>query len=167
MHSYCFFCETQKCSTIASLIERTLGYRCISPDIIQRKWVKGVCEEKRHSWLPGYIFLYTEEPLNERIKYPGIIRLLEDGELQGQDLAFANMLYDRNGVMGAIELTEVGQYCSVNDPLWQKMEGKVIKIDRGRKRCCIEFIFDQVKRTVWLGYELIQPIKEETITGTA
>ena len=157
MHSYCYFCETQKCSTIASLIERTLGYRCISPEIIQRKWVKGVCEEKRHPWLPGYIFHYTEEPLDNPIHLPGIIRRLGDGELKNEDLAFANMLYEHQGIMGTIHLVEVGQYCKVDDPLWQKIEGKVVKIDRGRRRCCVEFVFDNTVRNVWLGYELIQP----------
>lgn len=161
MHTYCFFCETQKCKNIASIIERSYDIRCISPEIIQRKWTKGVCEEKRHDWLPGYVFLYAEEPITEPILVSGIIRRLGDGELQNEDLAFANMLYDHNGVMGTIRLAEVGQYCTVDDPLWQKMEGKVIKIDRGRKRCCVEFTFDDTRRTVWLGYELIQLAKEE------
>ena len=162
MPAYCLFCETQKCKNIASIIERSYDIRCISPEIIQRKWTKGVCEEKHHPWLPGYIFLYTEKPLDQPIHIPGIIRRLGDGELKNEDLAFANMLYDHNGVMGTIHLVEVGQYCTVNDPLWKKMEGKVIKIDRGRKRCCVEFTFDNTKRTVWLGYELIQLAKEET-----
>ena len=130
--------------------------RCISPAIIQRKWTKGICEEIRHSWLPGYIFLYSEDPLQKKIQYPGIIRMLGNGELQNEDLAFANMLYEHNGVMGTIHLIEEGQYCTINDPVWKEMEGKVIKIDRGRRRCCIEFTFEQTKRNVWLGYELIK-----------
>ena len=158
MHAYCLFCETQKCSTIAALIEHTMGIRCFSPVIIQRKWVKGVCEEQHHQWLPGYIFFYTDTPIKEPIKLPGIIRILGNGELKGDDLAFADMLYAHNGVMGTIRLAEVGQYCTVDDPLWQRMEGKVINIDRGRKRCCIEFGFDNLKRTVWLGYDLIKPV---------
>lgn len=158
MHAYCLFCETQKCATIAALIERSMNIRCFSPKIIQRKWIKGTCVEQHHPWLPGYIFLYTEEVLSKPIKYPGVIRILGNGELQNEDLAFANMLYERNGVMGTIQLVEVGQYCTIEDPTWQNLEGKVIKIDRGRKRCCVEFYFDNVKRMVWLGYDLIQPI---------
>ena len=150
------FCETQKCKTIAELIENVQNIRCISPAIIQRKWTKGICEEIRHSWLPGYIFLYSEDPLQKKIQYPGIIRMLGNGELQNEDLAFANMLYEHNGVMGTIHLIEEGQYCTINDPVWKEMEGKVIKIDRGRRRCCIEFTFEQTKRNVWLGYELIK-----------
>ena len=130
MHAYCLFCETQKCSTIAKIIERAYGIRCFSPQIIQRKWEKGVPKEEKHRMLPGYIFLYTEEPLEKPIRIPGIIRVLGRGELKDEDLAFAQMLYDHDGLIGNIQLIEVGQYCTVVDPLWQKMEGKVIKIDR-------------------------------------
>ena len=167
MYAYCLFCETQKCKTIAALIERIRGIRCISPEIIQRKWTKGVCEEVRHHWLPGYIFLYSEQTIENNIHLPGIIRTLGVGELRGSDLAFASMLYDHNGVIGTIHLTEVGQHCTVNHPLWQKMEGKVIKIDRGRKRCCVEFTFDQTRRTVWLGYELVKPVTETQKANTS
>lgn len=157
MYAYCYFCETQKCATIAALIRRTLNDTCFSPEIIQRKWTKGVCEEVRYPWLPGYIFHYTEEPQDHPIYLPGIIRRLGDGELRNEDLAFANMLYERNGVMGSIHLVKDGQYCTMYDPLWREMEGKVIKLDRGRKRCCVEFSFDGIRRTIWLGYDLIQP----------
>ena len=126
-HAYCFFCETQKCKTIATLIERNYGIRCISPEIIQRKWTKGICEEKHHPWLPGYIFLYSDEPLDKPIRVPGIIRTLGNGELQDSDLAFANMLYDKNGTLGTIQLVEVGQHCTISDPVWEKIEGKVNK----------------------------------------
>ena len=108
-HAYCLFCETQKCPTIAAIIERKMGIRCISPQIIQRKWIKGKCEEKRHPWLPGYVFLYSEDPINESLHFPGVIRLLGNGELQNEDLAFANMLFERDGTLGTIQLVEVGQ----------------------------------------------------------
>ncbi len=165
MNACCLFCETQKCAIIAHIIERYWGIRCISPQIIQRKWVKGEAEEKRHALLPGYIFLYPEGPIERPLRIPGILRRLGDAEgfLHDEDLAFATMLADHNGVLGTIRLAEVGDRCTVTDPLWQKMEGTVIKVDRGRKRCCVEFTFDSIRRTVWLGYELIQPtVPEET-----
>ena len=137
------------------MIERNYDIRCISPEIIQRKWNKGIPEEKHHDWLPGYIFLYSEELIERVPRIPGIIRLLGNGELQGTDLAFANMMKERKGIMGTIQLIEVGQQCIISDPIWQQMEGKVIKIDHERKRCCVEFIFDKIVRNIWLGYELV------------
>lgn len=161
MPAYCLFCETQKCATIARIVERSWNIPCISPQIIQRKWVKGFPQEVHHSMLPGYIFLYPEVPLEKNIHIPGIIRTLGNGKLQDTDLAFANMLKEHNGVIGTIRLVEEGESCIVDDPLWKKMEGRVIKVDRGRKRCCVEFTFDNIRRTVWLGYDIIQPIQAE------
>lgn len=106
--------------------------------------------------LPGYIFLYSEEPLEKLIRIPGIIRTLGNGELKDADFAFANLLKEHNGVIGTIHLAEERDRCIVDDPLWEKVEGKVIKVDRGRKRCCIEFVFDSIQHTLWIGYELIR-----------
>ena len=160
MHAYCLFCETQRCGLIAAYIEKTKGLRCISPRIVQRKWVKGEAREENHDWLPGYIFLYTEEPIHPRFDIGGIIRCLGGGELTGKDLAFADMLYQQNGVIGTIRLAQVGDRCHVADPLWETLQGTIVKMDRGRTRCCVEFEFDQVKRTVWVGYDLVKTDEE-------
>ena len=156
MHVYCLFCETQRCRQIAAILDRDYGYRCICPQIVHRKWIKGVATEETHDWLPGYIFLYVDKPINPRFKISGIIRCLGNGELSGPDLSFAEMLYRRKGVMGQVPLLQEGDRCIVADPSWQDMLGTVVKLDRGRKRCCLEFEFDEIKRTIWVGYEMVQ-----------
>ncbi len=157
MHSYCLFCETQRCEFIASFIEKTMGYRCIYPRVIQRKWVKGTPMEVSHAWLPGYLFLYTEESAFPRVNASGIIRVLGGGELTGADRDFADMLYRRSGVLGTVRLAEEGDRCRICDPIWENRQGILLKVDRGRKRCCVEFEFDHARRTVWVGYDLIKP----------
>ena len=89
MHVYCLFCETNRCRIIAKFIENTAHVRCFAPQIVQRKWVKGVPEAVMHDWLPGYVFLYSEEPIKPYFDVSGIIRWLEHSELAGNDLAFA------------------------------------------------------------------------------
>lgn len=160
MHVYCLFCETQRCGQIAAIITKDLGYQCIYPQIVQRKWIKGVPTEVRHDWLPGYLFLYSEQPIQKKLNIGGIIRRLGNGELEGQDLAFAEMIYRRQGIMGTVSLLQEGDRCKVEDPAWSEIRGEVIKIDFGRKRCCIEFDFDGIARTVWVGYEMIHKIQE-------
>ena len=157
MHAYCLFCETQKCGIIARCLEELYGVRCISPAILQRKWVRGVCTEQRHSWLPGYVFLYAKQPVAEYYRLPGVIRWLGEGELQGQDAAFADALLRCDGQLGAVRLLQTGDRCTLDDPLWAGLHGTVVKLDRGRRRCCVEFVFDQTTRRVWLGYELVRP----------
>ena len=157
MHAYCLFCETQKCERIAQTIQSRYGIRSISPRVIQRKWVKGQCLEEAHQWLPGYIFLYTEEPMVPFFPVPGIIRWLEEKELTGQDLLFAETILRQDGVMGTVRLAQVGDRCQIADPAWENVRGTIVKIDRSRKRCCLEFEFAGVKRSVWVGYELVKP----------
>ena len=163
VHAYCLFCETQRCAAIAERIERKYGITCISPRVIQRKWVKGQCVEQAHGWLPGYIFCYSETPMRPYFDIPGIIRWLGRDEMKGRDFDFAMVLWRCGGVMGAVDLAEIGDVCVVDDPLWIGMKGRVVKLDRGRRRCCIEFEFDSVTRRVWLGYELVR--KAEAVTA--
>ena len=165
MHAYCLFCETQRCGLIAAYIEKTTAYRCISPRIIQRKWIKGTAREENHAWLPGYIFVYSEEPIIPRFDVSGIIRCIGGGELTGSDFGFADMLYQQNGIIGTIRLAQVGDRCRVADPIWENMQGTIIKLDRGRKRCCVEFEFDQIRRTVWVGYDLVKTENSIKETG--
>ncbi len=157
MNAFCLFCETQRCETIAALIRKTYGIRCLYPHILQRKWVKGKEQEVPHPWLPGYLFLYSENPSLPRLEISGILRVLGGGALTGTDLDFARMLLEREGVLGTVRLIQEGDRCTVADPLWRNLQGTVVKMDRGRKRCCVEFEFDHLSRTVWVGYELLCP----------
>ena len=156
MHAYCLFCETQRCRVIAEYIRQDPDYTCLYPQIIQRKWVKGVPKEERHDWLPGYLFVYTDNPAFPHFEVRGIIRCLGNGELTGQDLAFAEMIHRCQGVIGTIPLIREGDKCRISDPAWDEMQGKVIKVDHGRRRCCIEYEFDGMKRMVWAGYEIME-----------
>ena len=159
MYAYCLFCETRRCDEIARTIEEKYAFRCLSPKIIQRKWVKGVPHEVRHDWLPGYVFIYAEEPLEGRLNIKGILRRLGEGPLKGRDHDFAMTLFQRSGVMGTIHLSQVGDRCRIDDPAWKGIVGTLLKLDRNRKRCCVEFEFDGVKRSVWVGYEMLEPDK--------
>ena len=73
------------------------------------------------------------------------------------------MIREHDGVIGTIRLVEEGDHCTVDDPLWRRMEGKIIKVDRGRKRCCIEYVFDDVRRCVWLGYDIVHIINKPSV----
>ena len=140
---------------IAEYIRVNHHYICFSPQIIQRKCIKGIASEEYHDSLPGYLFLYTEDEELPRFGISGIIRCLGNGPLVDQDLAFAEMLYKRNGIIGIIPLIKEGERCRINDPAWEDIHGTVTKMDHGRKRCCVEYEFDKVKRQIWVGYEII------------
>ena len=166
LYCYCLFCNTQKADSIAELIRQTGAVRALSPRIVQRKWVKGKTMEVEHSYLPGYVFLYADHPVEEfhRIYHiPGVLRVLgnrDDGyQLIGQDLAFARMLAGMNGVIGILKAFQEGDVVKLDREVFGDFEGKIIKFDRGRKRAQIEFDFDGRKQNVWCGVDMIRTDK--------
>lgn len=154
MFAYCLFCETQRCKAIADIISKNYGYICISPQIIQRKWIKGNPTEEAHDWLPGYIFLYSEIPILPHFEVEGIIRILGNSALTGSDQRFAELILCHNGVIGNVTLIQNNGRCILSDPAWNSFNATIIKLDRERKRCCVQFEFDDAIRTIWIGYEI-------------
>ncbi|MBQ6370615.1 MAG: hypothetical protein IJJ21_03425 [Firmicutes bacterium] len=161
---YCIYCDTMKTDTIARLIEEVLQVRCISPKIVQRYWKKGECTHRVHDYLPGYLFMYAEEPVpsvRDVLRFPGVHRVLgeqEDGHvLSGADLAFARMLSDMDGTLGIMKALQEGDKVHLADGLYHGFSGEILKLDRRKGRAQIRFTFDGSIQNVWVGYDLIKP----------
>ena len=67
MYVYCMFCETQRCKVIAKLMEIRGAMRSFSPQIVRRQRKKGQNLEKQFDLLPGYVFVYSEQPITVTI----------------------------------------------------------------------------------------------------
>ena len=161
MNAYCLFCNTMKRDEIAGAIERSRGYHVIAPKIIQRKWVKGTPCDVEHDYLPGYLFIYSEAPIEDFIalmRMGDVYRILGDRDsghrLSGSDLAFAEMLLKCNGVLGAVKAYKVGDRVKLAEGALGGVNGEIVKLDR-RGRALIQFSFDGVVYNTWVGYELI------------
>ena len=59
MYVYCMFCETQRCKTIAKLMEIRGAFRSFSPQIVRKQRKKGVNKEVLFDLLPGYVFVFN------------------------------------------------------------------------------------------------------------
>ena len=164
MHIYCLFCQTQKTDQITNIIESATTFQCIRPKLVQRYWKKGVEEHRIHDYLPGYIFVYSEEPIHhfyEVMRFDGVIRKLGDSEngyeLTGADRAFAEMLYHLNGTIGIMKTYKIGDRVQLAEDLYHGFQGEIVKLDKRKGRAQIRFIFDGNEQNVWVGYDLIQP----------
>lgn len=171
MHYYCMYCQSQKCAAVVSDLQAMGIGRAFAPRIIQRKWVKGKALEEIHDYLPGYVFLYTEEPLTDfgpLWALPPVLRLLGSPddfyELYGSDRAFARMLLETDGTIGILKAVEEGSVVKLDPTLFGDFEGKIIRLDRGRRRAEIEFDFDGKVQRVWCGVEMISPIAKDEET---
>lgn len=167
MYTYCVFCRTVRCRAVRLFLEATTPYRVLQARIVQRKWVKGEETREEHDYLPGYLFLYTEEPIGDiQILYrvDGVIRLLgmrdEEGNrhalLTGADEVFARKLYECGGVIDNMKVYREGDRLRPAEGLFKDMEGVILKVDRQRKRLLVEYTFDRVRRQVWMGYDVVE-----------
>lgn len=163
VYCYCIFCVTVKCETIASAIRQKFGYTAYSPRIVQRKWVKGVCLEEVKPYLPGYVFVYAEQPITqfrEIRMMEGVGRYLgqreDDYRLTGNDRSFAEMLYAQNGTIGIMKTYKEGDRVRLATSMLGGFEGEIIKLDKRKGRALLQYSFDGNSYKVWVGYELIE-----------
>ena len=163
MYSYCLFCSTVKRDEVAEELRRHYGWTALCPKIVQRKWVKGTAYEVVHDFLPGYLFIYTEEPIdNPRGLYrqDHILRCLGspdfDYVLQGGDEAFAEMLYQNNGTIGILKAYKEGDRVKLAQGALGRFEGEIIKLDRVKGRAQIQYQFDGVSYKTWVGFDMIE-----------
>lgn len=163
MYAYCLFCITQRCKVIAKLMEIRGVQKAFSPQIVRKQRVKGVNEKRQYDLLPGYVFLFNEERLTDYTLFcgmDGVIRRVgktEKGyELAGSDYDFAMQLYEKDGLVGSMELYQNGNEVRLLNSLFDGCEGKIVKIDYKKERAKVEFVFDNVKREIWVSLEEIQ-----------
>ena len=73
-YCYCVSCYSGEEEKVADKIRRICGCYSLVPRYEREEKKKGTWEKRRHVLLPGYIFLYSETPLNFGLFY-GISQL--------------------------------------------------------------------------------------------
>ena len=172
VNAYCLFCNTIKRNDVAEAIRQQIGGKVLVPKIIQRKWVKGKAFEQTHDYLPGYLFLYAEEPLADfapLYRLTDIYRVLGERDhaycLSGPDLAFAQMLYDCDGTIGVLRTIREGEKVKLAEGTMGGVDGKIIKLDR-RGRALVRFDFDGAAIQSWVAIEMIEDKPMPNLTPT-
>ena len=163
MYCYCLFCETIKCPRIARDVESLYGIRAISPVQVQHTWSKGRMVDIEHSLLPGYIFLYSEQKLDnlkQMLRFvDGVIRPLSGNngyELGGSDEQFALMLLSKDGVIGRTNVYTKGQTVRICEGAFENTKVDILKVDHRNHRIQIQMRFaDQIIKT-WVNYEMVE-----------
>ena len=163
MYTYCLFCETGKCDYVARAAMQAFPCRAISPKQIQHTWSKGTVIDREHDLLPGYVFLYFEEPLRfpqELRKVDRIIRCLRNTdlayELTGSDDEFARMILQKDGVLGKTQVTETDGRFTLADDTFQAIPTRILKVDRRNHRMKIEIQVTGKAVQTWVEYEIVQ-----------
>ena len=167
MVTYCLFCETGKTEYVARAAMQVFPCRAISPKQIQHTWTRGVVDDRVHDLLPGYVFLYFEEPIRfywELRKVDRIIRCLRNTdqsyELHGSDEKFALMLLQKDGVLGKTQVTETDGRFTISDESFQGVNVQILKVDRRYRRMKIEILVAGNKVHTWVEYEIVPQMPE-------
>lgn len=163
VYAYCLFCVTQRCRIIAKLMEIRGVDRAFSPQIIRKQRKKGENVEKRFDLLPGYVFIYNEEPLTDwQLFYgmDGVVRRVGIRDrgyiLEGPDRDFAMKLLEKDGVVGSMKVCRVGDEVTLEDPLFSGCRGTVTEIDFRKERAKVEFVFDRNSCSTWISLEAVK-----------
>ena len=160
MHVYCLFCQTQRARRIAELLQAWEIGRAFTPRVICRHRVQGKTVERAYDLLPGYVFLFAEQPVTdfaERRKIDGVGRQVgrreDEYELAGPDRAFAMGLLEVDGTVNPMKLVHEGSSVRLMDPLFEHNQGRITNIEYKKQRARVEFTFDGERWITWVAVD--------------
>ncbi len=160
---YCAFCRTGSEEAVARAISQNdpelvaLAPRRILTEKRQGKW-----EERTVSLLPGYVFLYVDRdmPIKLKAHAQNLYKILEYergiARLSGQDEEYGLWVYRNQGQIKPSKVLIDGDNILAVDGLLKDFKGKIVKVDKHKKRVWVEFEFDHMKQTVSLSIEWVE-----------
>ena len=159
-HIYCLFCRSGSERQLARELEiRFPRISAIAAMQEKHKYINGRYEIDRRSFLPGYLFLYTNEEIDVLSihRMDKAYKVLGDGheiaELRGRDRVFAEWIWKNGGEIGIsrLRIKEDG-FEVVSGPL-QHFLKEIVKIDKHTRNALVRMDFLEEQREIWLAFE--------------
>ena len=171
--AYCLFCRTGAELAVVESIRQSF------PQLVALAPVKILPEKRAGNWidqtkvlLPGYVFVYTTDdlPFNLKHKTNHLYKVLhyERGirTLTGPDEEYAMWIYRHAGEIKTSQVLTIGSEITVVSGPMSDFGGKIVKLDKHKRRAWVEFEFDGTKRVVSIGAECIEAENGKTVPGT-
>lgn len=159
-HAYCLFCRTGAENAICAEIRRRFpGVYPLAATQEKHRIVNGHEEIDRRVFLPGYLFLYANEPLafDVLLRMDDIYKILGDEEnaheLQGSDRSFAEWLLKNNGMIGISRIANRNGRISIQSGPMKYFAKKLIKLDKHTRNALVRMEFLGTVREMWLAFE--------------
>ena len=169
INAYCLFCRTGDEQKIVEAINQRF------PDLLALAPLKILPEKRRGKWedrartlLPGYIFVFCagQLPHDLKRKTHNLYKILQYERgirtLTGPDADYAMWLHRHHGKIATSKILSVGKTVQVIDGPLQDFAGRIVRLDKHKRRAWIEFDFDGHKRTISIGAECL-----DEMTGSA
>ena len=158
-HMYCLFCKTGSEKQVAAEIEKQQDIRALVAIQEKHKRIGKKYEIDRRVFLPGYLFLYTNEELRfDTIrKISNVYRILGDRneicELNGYDRSFAEWLYLNDGIVGISRIRVSNGNLSVRSGPMRFFLSKIVKIDKHTKNALARISLQNREIDLWLAFD--------------
>ena len=158
-HMYCLFCKTGSEKQAAAEIEKEQNVRALVAIQEKHKRIGKKYEIDRRIFLPGYLFLYTNEKLSfDTIqKINNVYRILgaqnEICELNGYDRSFAEWLYLNDGIVGISRIRVSNGILSVSSGPMRFFLKKIVRIDKHTKNALTRISFQNREVDLWLAFD--------------
>ncbi len=167
MEAFCIFCKNGSEQKIIKIInENSRNVTALAPTRIVQEKRGNTWTKSEKPLIPGYIFMYTEDPqdLISSPKVKDMYKILEydpgTRNLTGPDYDYAMWIYNNHGKIIPSQVFEDGDEIKVLDGPMANFGGRIIRIDKRKKRALVEFDFDGKKRQVSLAVDFM--VKKET-----
>lgn len=154
---YCVSCYSGEEEKVAAKIRNICGCYTLVPKYEREEKKKGIWTKRQHVFLPGYVFLYAERPLNFGLLY-GISQLTgclkyDDGfQLRGSDLEFAEWIWRYQGLIHLSQAIMEGERIKVIDGPLRDYEGVIKKVNKHRRSALVEITVGNHIRDVWMSF---------------
>lgn len=157
---YCLFCRSGSEQVIGREIETRFPHiRAIAAMQEKHKIKDGRYEIDRRRFLPGYLFLYTNEEIDVHAihRMDRVYKILGDGqrmtELTGRDKTFAEWIWKCNGEIGISRIrTSENGFEVISGPMGYFMK-EIVKLDKHTKNALVRMDFLEEKKEIWLAFE--------------
>jgi hypothetical protein len=82
-------------------------------------------------------------------------------ELFGDDMQYASWIYNNGGYIKSSRIFECGDEIKVTDGPLQQCMGRIVRLDKHKRRAIVEFDFDGCKRTISLSADCFSSYEAE------
>lgn len=166
----CLFCQTGQEALVAGVINANGWGRALFPQRVRTVIRKGQWSEAEKPLLPGYVFVYNEGQdydYGSIRRLSGVIKVLtydDTGthQLRGEDLKLADWFWRKGGIIGPVEAIQLGDRVEITEGVFKELRGKITRMDRRRKTFCIELDGAGSIRSLWLTYEVVKKLEDES-----
>lgn len=153
-------------TTVKTIIDNTMPRECyeecrIIYYEIERKY-QGAWHKEQRKMFPGYLFLVSDHIEDVQLhlkKVPQMTKLLGDGKdvipISAAEEAFLKKLSGEDSNVEFSSGIQVGDEIRIDSGSLKGLESKIRKIDRHKRKACIELEFLGETRLVEVGLEIV------------